>query len=42
MKKAQSVDASRKHMGKEWNRLAFHFKLLNIIHLVDQAKEDKE
>jgi hypothetical protein len=29
-------------MGKGWDRLAFQFKLLNTVHLVDQAKEDQE
>jgi hypothetical protein len=42
MKKLQNIDTNGKYICQRWNRLAFHFKPINIVYLVEETYEDKE
>lgn len=36
------TEINRKHIFKGSNRLAFHFKPVNIVGMVDETQEDQE
>jgi hypothetical protein len=42
IKELQNIKTDGNCICKGWDRLAFHFKPMNIVRLVDESKEDLE
>jgi hypothetical protein len=38
----QNIETNGKYINKGWNRLAFYFKPIDIIRLIDKIQEDQK